>query len=129
VSALDRVGQESLVNIQKHAKASKVTLRLDLVGLAEGQIDRRAEGRLGLRLLTDRVESLGAGSRSCPSPAAGPGGGRDPGGADLRRVTLTAGARGTRQGRLSGKVTGPTPGRWSRAQIAAVVRSLTPRLR
>jgi two-component system NarL family sensor kinase len=79
VAALYRVGKESLVNIRKHAKATKVTLRLDLVsgsdaggvdrlrfvveddgvGVDESQLDRRAEGHLGLRLLTDRVESLG----------------------------------------------------------------------
>jgi signal transduction histidine kinase len=79
VAALYRVGKESLVNVQKHAQASRVVLRLDQVraaeaggvdrvrlvvqddgvGVDEGQIDRRAEGHLGLRLLTDRVESLG----------------------------------------------------------------------
>jgi signal transduction histidine kinase len=79
VAALYRVGKESLVNVRKHAKATKVTLRLGLVsgsgaggvdrvsfvveddgiGVEESQLDRRAEGHLGLRLLTDRVESLG----------------------------------------------------------------------
>jgi signal transduction histidine kinase len=78
VAALYRVGKESLVNVRKHARATKVTLRLDLVsgsdaggdrvrfvveddgvGVDESQLDRRAEGHLGLRLLIDRVESLG----------------------------------------------------------------------
>jgi signal transduction histidine kinase len=78
VAALYRVGKESLVNIRKHARATRVTLRLDLVsgfdaggdrvrfvveddgvGVDESQLDRRAEGHLGLRLLIDRVESLG----------------------------------------------------------------------
>jgi signal transduction histidine kinase len=79
VAALYRVGKESLVNVHKHARASKVTLCLSLVrgagagevdrvrfvvqdngvGVEKTQLDRRAEGHLGLRLLTDRVESLG----------------------------------------------------------------------
>jgi signal transduction histidine kinase len=37
----------------------RLVVQDDGVGVDEGQIDRRAEGHLGLRLLTDRVESLG----------------------------------------------------------------------
>ena len=76
-STLYRVVRETLTNVQQHAAASKVTITLapaylhgtspgvrlvvadDGVGLDPGRIDRRAEGHLGLRLLTDRVESLG----------------------------------------------------------------------
>lgn len=77
VSALYRVLRESLTNVQKHAQAStvritlgpvaaagsKVRVRLvvadDGVGVDPGRLDRRAEGHLGLRLLTDRLEGLG----------------------------------------------------------------------
>jgi signal transduction histidine kinase len=91
VAALYRVAKESLVNVHKHAKASTVTLRLSLVGGAdagdldrvrlvvqddgvgveEGQIDRRAEGHLGLRLLIDRVESLGGQLQVVSPPGQG----------------------------------------------------------
>jgi len=79
VAAFYRVAKEALRNIQKHAQASTVQLALRLVdggaagsservrlliqddgvGIEPDQIDRRAEGHLGLRLLVDRVESLG----------------------------------------------------------------------
>ena len=79
VAAFYRVTKEALRNIQKHAQASTVRLVLSLVdgggagsservrlliqddgvGIEPDQIDRRAEGHLGLRLLVDRVESLG----------------------------------------------------------------------
>ena len=78
LSTLYRVVRETLANVQKHAKANVVTITLDIVdsgrstqpqirlvvtddgvGLEPSQVDRRAEGHLGLRLLTDRVQSLG----------------------------------------------------------------------
>jgi signal transduction histidine kinase len=91
VAALYRVGKESLVNVHKHARASKVTLRLSLVrgadagdvdrvrfvvedngvGVEKAQLDRRAEGHLGLRLLTDRVESLGGRLEIVSEPGRG----------------------------------------------------------
>jgi two-component system, NarL family, sensor kinase len=71
--------RESLANVQKHARASTVRINLssmegfgptdparvrlvvtdDGVGFDAGKLDRRGEGPLGLRLLVDRVESLG----------------------------------------------------------------------
>jgi signal transduction histidine kinase len=91
VAALYRVGKESLMNIQKHAQASEVRLSLSLVegvepgevdavrfvvqdngvGIEEGQVDRRAEGHLGLRLLSDRVESLGGRLEVVAGPGRG----------------------------------------------------------
>jgi two-component system NarL family sensor kinase len=79
VAALYRVAKESLQNTQKHAQATHVLLAVTLVPASAGedgdlvrllvrddgvgadpsQMDRRAEGHLGLRLLRDRVESLG----------------------------------------------------------------------
>ena len=80
-TALYRVVRESLANVVKHAHASSVTISLarvepdaadpyrggrvrlvvadDGVGVDPSRLDRRAEGHLGLRLLADRVESLG----------------------------------------------------------------------
>jgi len=78
-AALYRVARESLANVAKHARASTVRVTLetlerpsggaepwvrlvvadDGVGVDPSRIDRRAEGHLGLRLLVDRVESLG----------------------------------------------------------------------
>ncbi len=79
VTALYRVARESLANVAEHAnahkvdisfgfdeadgpaRASTVLLRIidDGVGLDPGEVDKRAEGHLGLRLLKDRVENLG----------------------------------------------------------------------
>jgi two-component system NarL family sensor kinase len=79
VATLYRVARESLANVSKHAQASMVTITLSVVdgvrptdqararleiadngvGVDVSKIDRRAEGHLGLRLLADRVESLG----------------------------------------------------------------------
>lgn len=77
VSALYRVLREGLANVQKHGQASTVRISLGSVAAAEGKVlvrlvvaddgvgvdpsrlDRRAEGHLGLRLLADRLESLG----------------------------------------------------------------------
>jgi two-component system NarL family sensor kinase len=78
VAALYRVVRETLANVAKHAEAGLVQISLGLapvpagaeprvrlviaddgVGVDPSQLDRRAEGHLGLRLLTDRVESLG----------------------------------------------------------------------
>jgi two-component system, NarL family, sensor kinase len=78
-AALYRVARESLANIQKHAQARSVQISLvvaaglhgdgatwvrlvvadDGVGVDPAKMDRRAEGHLGLRLLVDRVQSLG----------------------------------------------------------------------
>ena len=73
-----RVVRESMVNIAKHAQASTVVISLapvegrrgaegsvrlvvedDGVGLDPSRRDRRQEGHLGLRLLSDRVETMG----------------------------------------------------------------------
>jgi two-component system NarL family sensor kinase len=78
-AALYRVARESLANIHKHAQATTVRVKLetvqgaheadepwvrmvvadDGVGVDPAKMDRRAEGHLGLRLLVDRVQSLG----------------------------------------------------------------------
>ena len=76
VAALYRVVRETLANVQKHAEADTVRISLGLVAAAQpprvrlviaddgvgvdpSRLDRRAEGHLGLRLLTDRVEGMG----------------------------------------------------------------------
>jgi two-component system NarL family sensor kinase len=79
VAALYRVTREALANVVKHAGASTVTITLaalpgpqagapasarlvvadDGVGVDPARLDRRAEGHLGLRLIADRIESLG----------------------------------------------------------------------
>jgi two-component system NarL family sensor kinase len=78
ISTLYRVVRETLANVQKHAEAGLVRISLGLadtppgaeprvrlviaddgVGVDPSRLDRRAEGHLGLRLLSDRVESLG----------------------------------------------------------------------
>jgi two-component system, NarL family, sensor kinase len=75
---LYQVARESLANVRKHAQARTVRVNLsvedghrpdqarirlvvadDGVGVDPANLDRRAEGHLGLRLLTDRVESVG----------------------------------------------------------------------
>jgi two-component system, NarL family, sensor kinase len=78
-AALYRVARESLANVQKHAQAQTVRISLEIlerqhgpddpwvrlrvaddgVGVDPTTMDRRAEGHLGLRLLVDRVQSLG----------------------------------------------------------------------
>ena len=75
-ATLYRVARETLANVAKHARASRVevdltvdqdhdpswvTLRIadDGVGIREGQLDKRAQGHLGLRLLIDRVADQG----------------------------------------------------------------------
>ena len=79
VTTLYRVARETLANVAEHSAASKVRILLatdsrdnesgsqwvrlrvsdDGVGIDERGVDKRAEGHLGLRLLKDRVESLG----------------------------------------------------------------------
>lgn len=79
VAALYRVARETLANVAKHAGATAVAVHLRLVepvraggsrtvqleisddgrGIAPDNLDRRAEGHLGLRLLADRVAALG----------------------------------------------------------------------
>jgi signal transduction histidine kinase len=91
VATLYRVARESLANVQKHAQADhvKVTLGLveslrpseqararlviadDGVGVDLAKIDRRAEGHLGLRLLADRVESMGGELTITSAPGQG----------------------------------------------------------
>jgi two-component system NarL family sensor kinase len=91
VATLYRVARESLANVQKHAQADhvKVTLGLveslraseqararlviadDGVGVDITKIDRRAEGHLGLRLLADRVESMGGELTITSAPGQG----------------------------------------------------------
>lgn len=88
ITALYRVAREALLNVVSHAQATEVKVALDEiplslpyrgrdrdaggesrsavrlvvtdngVGFAEGDLDRRAEGHLGLRLLQDRVHSM-----------------------------------------------------------------------
>jgi signal transduction histidine kinase len=78
-AALYRVARESVANIQKHAHARTVQVSLEVVegphgggepwvrlvvaddgvGVDPVKLDRRAEGHLGLRLLVDRIQSLG----------------------------------------------------------------------
>ncbi len=83
VTTLYRVARETLANVAEHAEASRVHIALssapvpggvhgpggtptvslrvtdDGVGIEDGDVDKRAGGHLGLRLLKDRVESLG----------------------------------------------------------------------
>ena len=77
VTTIYRVARETLANVAEHAQASRVRIRLstgavnsgapptvslrvadDGVGIEDPDLDRRAGGHLGLRLLKDRVESL-----------------------------------------------------------------------
>jgi two-component system, NarL family, sensor kinase len=67
-AALYRVARESLANIHKHAQAKTVRISLELLEGLHGEsgpwarlvtMDRHAEGHLGLRLLIDRLHSLG----------------------------------------------------------------------
>ena len=75
-ATLYRIAKETLANVAKHAEASTVDVDLtvddtgsqpcivlrvadDGVGIREGQLDKRAEGHLGLRLLIDRVADQG----------------------------------------------------------------------
>ncbi|MFL6131351.1 MAG: sensor histidine kinase [Nocardioidaceae bacterium] len=91
VATLYRVARESLANVQKHAQASMVKVTLGLVegfrgtdqpcarlvvadngvGVDVSRLDRRAEGHLGLRLLADRVESIGGELRITSAPGQG----------------------------------------------------------
>src|SRR6185312_3573484 len=87
-ATLYRVARETLANIVKHAEASTVDIDLavdaseapqcvvlrvadDGVGIREGQLDRRAEGHLGLRLLIDRVADQGGRLTVTPGPEGG----------------------------------------------------------
>jgi len=91
VTTLYRVAREALANVAKHAQAERVDITLgfdggddtsdgptvllriidDGVGIDAATVDKRSEGHLGLRLLTDRVENLGG----TLSVRAGPYGG------------------------------------------------------
>jgi signal transduction histidine kinase len=87
-ATLYRVARETLANVVKHAQASTVDIDLtvdehstppcvllrvadDGVGIREGQLDRRAEGHLGLRLLIDRVADQGGELSVTPGPNGG----------------------------------------------------------
>jgi two-component system, NarL family, sensor kinase len=75
-ASLYRVARETLANIAKHAEASTVEIDLhpegndgaacavlqvadDGIGIDEAQLDKRADGHLGLRLLIDRIADQG----------------------------------------------------------------------
>ncbi len=69
-TALFRIFQEALTNIAKHAKASQVTVRLQLLrhqisltiadnGVGIGQADRVKPGSFGLRGMSERAKALG----------------------------------------------------------------------
>ncbi|MHA6795248.1 sensor histidine kinase [Pseudonocardia bannensis] len=86
-AALYRVARETMTNVEKHAQARSVTVRLgpdpdhpgdvrlevddDGVGIAPEHLDRRADGHLGLRLLIDRVDALGGQFSIEPGPEGG----------------------------------------------------------
>lgn len=87
VTTLYRVAREALQNVAAHAQARHVRAELsgsgsatapaarleitdDGVGLPPGDLDRRAEGHLGLRLLGDRVAAAG-GTLTVSSPPTG----------------------------------------------------------
>ena len=78
VAALYRVAREALANVLEHAHATRVTVALSMAAIGDGpdvavrlaitddgigldpaRLDRRADGHLGLRLLTARVADLG----------------------------------------------------------------------
>ena len=69
-TALFRIFQEALTNIAKHAKATRVTVRLQLLrrqisltiadnGVGIGQSDRLKPGSFGLRGMSERAKALG----------------------------------------------------------------------
>ncbi len=87
-ATLYRVAKETLTNIAKHARASTVEIELgpdpdaatpsvrlrvadDGVGIRPEQLDQRAAGHLGLRLLIDRVADQGGELRIEPGPQGG----------------------------------------------------------
>jgi two-component system, NarL family, sensor kinase len=87
-ATLYRVARETLANVTKHAQASTVEIDLepdrtgdascvvlrvadDGVGIREDQLDRRAEGHLGLRLLIDRVADQGGTMQVTARPGGG----------------------------------------------------------
>ncbi len=90
VTTLYRVAREALANVAKHANAAKADITLGFdnsdaaatptvllritdngVGVDPAKIDKKAEGHLGLRLLTDRVENLGGTLTVRPNPRGG----------------------------------------------------------
>ena len=83
-----RVARESLANVAKHAQASTVEVDLgpdhaastptvvlrvadDGIGIRPEQLDKRAEGHLGLRLLIDRIADQGGELRIEARPEGG----------------------------------------------------------
>jgi signal transduction histidine kinase len=83
-----RVARESLANVAKHAQASTVEVDLgpdhaastptvvlrvadDGIGIRPEQLDKRAEGHLGLRLLIDRIADQGGELRIEARPDGG----------------------------------------------------------
>jgi len=111
LTTLYRVARETLANVAEHALADQVQIDLGVsgpsgaeapttvhlvivdngIGLDPEDIDRRAEGHLGLRLLKDRVENSGG----TWSVTAGPGGG----GTAVSAVLPLTGRADRRQGR------------------------------
>ena len=92
VTALYRVARESLANVKEHAQASRVRVTLDVasddstsggrptvcltvtddgIGVDPLQLDRRAQGHLGLRLLDERVRALGGTLKVAPGKPHG----------------------------------------------------------
>lgn len=90
VTTLYRIAREGLANVGEHSQAQHVTLSLgavhvpsrkpatvqltitdDGVGIDPSRLDRRAEGHLGIRLLRDRVESLGGTFAVTAAPEGG----------------------------------------------------------
>ncbi len=80
-TALFRIFQEALTNIAKHARASQVTVRLQLLrhqisltiadnGVGLGQSDRVKPGSFGLRGMNERAKALG-GTMALSQAAAG----------------------------------------------------------
>jgi two-component system NarL family sensor kinase len=83
-----RIARETLTNIVKHARATTVDIELgpdpaapgqfallqvtdDGVGIRPEQLDKRAAGHLGVRLLIDRVADQGGELRIEPGPQGG----------------------------------------------------------
>lgn len=71
-TALYRVAQEALTNIERHSHASHVTMKIftnrqgatmriqdNGIGMAFGQVERTATAGLGLRNMQERIENLG----------------------------------------------------------------------
>ncbi len=90
VAAVYRVAREALANVLEHAHAARVTVMLSIAAIGNGpdvavrlaimddgigvdpaRLDRRADGHLGLRLLTARVADLGGSLTVSSGPDSG----------------------------------------------------------